>query len=163
MTLIRHPLSAGATFPQGEGKHEEMGAFPHHQNYVFLLASTKRGVSSYPCLPLGGRCRPALRREADEGHTPHFRSVPSARKTAIFPTKKRTVPPYSAFSCVDHSAISFTTSYTLQSVLCQAMGDTEMYPARTASMSMVRSQRSYSMGAPTCIYRSLPRYSKASE
>ena len=32
-----------------------------------------------PCLPLWGRCRPALRREADEGHTPHFRSVPSAR------------------------------------------------------------------------------------
>ena len=53
MTLIRHPPSAGATFPPGEGKHEEMGAFPHQQNYVFLLASTKRTVSAYPCLPLG--------------------------------------------------------------------------------------------------------------
>ena len=36
------PAVGGRHLPPGEGKHEEMGAFPHRKNYVFLLVQYKR-------------------------------------------------------------------------------------------------------------------------
>ena len=163
VTLIRlPPQELVGTFPLGEGKGMRKPLFSLMPKAKHSFGDEGKLPFPRACLPLRGRCRQLLRRRRMRVTQKVSSWFKLSDKLHFSPQKTHRTPVQCVF-LLPYSAISFTTSYTLQSVLCQAMGDTEMYPARTASMSMVRSQRSYSMGAPTCIYISFPRYSNASE